>query len=60
MILPRLNSANLILERVLDGLVVLDVLLRPVDDPDDAELDWNDSTAQDIDGVSAYKKLHSS
>ena len=36
-----------------DLLLVDDVLLGPVDHPDDPELNWNDAAAKDVDGVSA-------
>ena len=51
-ILP-LQEGCLVLDGVFDALVVLDVLLRAVDDADDAELHGDDAPAENIDGVGA-------
>lgn len=36
-----------------DLLLVNDVLLGPVDDPDDAEFHWDDAATQNVDGIGA-------
>ena len=48
-----LEERRFVLNSVFDVFLVNDVLLRPVDDPDDAELDGDDAAAQDVDSVGA-------
>lgn len=47
-----LQEGRLVLHLVIDVLLIHDVLLRAIHYTDDAQLDGNDPTAQDIDGIS--------
>ena len=40
-------------QRVLQTLPAVDVLLAPVDDTDESELEWVDASGEDIKGVGA-------
>ncbi len=52
-----ISWTHFVFESVSDAFVVFDVLLGPVYDADDAKLDGNNAAAQNVDCVSAWKKL---
>ncbi len=52
-----ISWTHFVFKSVSDAFVVFDVLLGPVYDADDAKLDGNNTAAQNVDCVSAWKKL---
>ena len=46
-----LKEWSLIFKLVLDTFVIFNILLRSVDNSDDSKLYWNDSSAQNINGI---------
>ncbi len=47
------KKTHFVFERVTNAFVVLDVLLRTIDDADDAEFNGDDAAAQNVDSVCA-------